>query len=262
MAETVSVYGLDGEEKGKVEIPPVFSIEPRFDLIKRTVVSIEAAQKQKKGRDPLAGTRNTAESRGSGLALARVPRMQGSGFPTAHDAAFAPGVVRGRLAHPPTSKKITTKKINKKERRKGLLSAISATGNMEIVKKRGHKVDNLTALPLIIDDKIQTIKKTRNIYDILIQLGLEDELNRAKKGKTIRSGKRKNRGYKYKKRRSLLIVVKEDFGIYKAARNIPGIEIVNIKNLSCNDLAPGTHPGRLTLWTQSAFKELEDLDLF
>ena len=78
MVETVSVYGLDGEEKGKVDLPPVFSIEPRFDLIKRAVISTEAAQKQKKGRDPLAGTRNTAESRGSGLALARV---QLSGVP-------------------------------------------------------------------------------------------------------------------------------------------------------------------------------------
>ena len=261
MAGKISVLGLDGKEKELVDLPQVFSIVPRLDLIERMVISTEAAQKQPQGRDPLAGKRNTAESWGTGFATARVPRLRGSGYPNARNAAFAPGVVGGRLAHPPRSEKITTKKVNVKERKLALLSAISATEKREFVSKRGHRVKDIPNLPIVVDDKIQTIKKTAQIYDILESIGLKNELDRVKESVTIRAGKGKRRGRKYKKRRGPLLIIKDNFGIYKAARNIPGVEIVNVENLSCNILAPGTHCGRLTIWTQSAFKTLENLEV-
>ncbi len=259
MAKSTVVYGLDGEVKEKIDLPKVFSVKPRVHLIQRAVVAIESAQKQPQGRDPLAGKRNVAESWGTGHAMARVPRIRGSGFPTARNAGFAPGVVGGRLAHPPRSEKITRKKINKKEKRKALLSAISATGDRDLVKKRNHKIDDIKYIPVVVDDKIQTIKKTSQIYDILSQIGFDKEFERARE-KRIRAGKGKRRGRKYKRKRGPLIVVKDDFGIHQAARNIPGVDIVNITNLSCEKLAPGTHPGRLTIWTQSAFKALSKFD--
>ena len=109
----------------------------------------------------------------------------------------------------------------------------------------------------MIDDKIQTVKKTKLIYSILTELGLEDDLIRVKKGKKTRAGKGKRRGRKYKSKKSILIVIKDDFGIIKAARNIPGIDIVKFENLSIANLAPGGLPGRLILWAQSAFNELK-----
>ena len=257
----ISVLGLDGKEKSKVDLPKVFSIFPRKDLIARAVSSSESAEKQPQGRDPLAGKRNNAESRGTGHAMARVPRIKGSGFPGASNAGFAPGIVGGRLAHPPRSEKRIFKKLNKKEKKIALLNAISATQKREFVERRGHQIQNIDLIPLVIDDKLQTLKKTSQVIEVLNNLGLQMELDRVKNGRTIRAGKGKRRGRKYKTKKGPLIVIKEDFGIYKAARNIAGIDIVNVSDLNCKNLAPGTHPGRLVLWAQSAFKFLEKYEV-
>ncbi|MHA1718767.1 MAG: 50S ribosomal protein L4 [Promethearchaeota archaeon] len=261
MVKKINVLGLDGKKKGSIDLPNIFSIIPRLDLIERAVNSTQAAQKQPQGRDPLAGKRNTALSWGTGYATARVPRIRGSGFMTSRNAGFAPGVVGGRLAHPPRAEKIITKKINRKEKHLALLSAISATEKPDLVLKRGHKIDKKTSLPIVIDDKIQTIKKTTQIVEILHKIGLTEELERVKNNVSIRAGKGKRRGRKYKKRKGPLIVIKDNFGIYKAARNIPGVEIIKFENLNCNLLAPGTHCGRLTIWTQSAFNQLKKYEV-
>lgn len=257
----INVLSLDGKVKETIDLPAVFSVYPRKDLVERIVISSEAAQKQPQGRDPLAGKRNTAKGWGSGFATARVPRIRGSGFQNARNAAFAPGVVGGRVAHPPRAEKVITKKVNRKERQLALLSAISATEKRELVLQRGHKVEDIEQLPLVVDDKLQTLKKSSQVIEVLKSIGLENELNRAKFGRIIRAGKGKRRGRKYKRKRSALIIVKENFGIFKAARNIPGVDIVNIRNLSCLELAPGTHFGRLVIWTQSAFKDLNKLEV-
>lgn len=260
-SKTVKILGLDGTEKGNIELPEVFSLFPRFDLIHRAVVSSESAEKQPQGRDPLAGKRNTAESWGTGYASARVPRLTGSGYPSSRNAAFAPGVVGGRLAHPPRAEKITIKRINKKEKMLALFSAISATGNPELIEKRGHQITEEMEFPMVIDDKLQTLKKSSQVMEVFENLGLDSEIARTKEGKQIRAGKGKRRGRKYKRKRGPLIVIKDDFGIFKAARNIPGVDVINIKELSCKDLAPGTHPGRLVLWTQSAFQQLRKFEV-
>ncbi len=259
MSKNAIVYGLDGEQKEKMELPQVFSVRPRVDLIHRAVVSIQSANKQPQGREPLAGKKNTAQSWGTGHAMARIPRIRGSGFPTARNAGFAPGVVGGRIAHPPRSEKVRRKKINAKEKKKALLSAIAATASKELVLKRNHQIDGIQDVPIVIDDKVQTIKKTSQIYDILVQIGLEDELTRASEKRT-RAGKGKRRGRKYKRKKGPIIVVKEDFGIRKAAQNIPGVDVVKVEQLTCENLAPGTHAGRLTIWTQSAINALKKFD--
>jgi large subunit ribosomal protein L4e len=151
---------------------------------------------------------------------------------------------------------VTIKQINKKEKHLALLSAIAATIKRDFVIKRGHQVEGISNLPLVIDDKFQSLKKTNQVLEVLEKIGLSKELNRIKENLSIRAGKGKRRGRKYRQPRGPLIVVKDDFGIYEAARNIAGIEVVKIENLDCSLLAPGTHCGRLTIWTQSAFNEL------
>lgn len=261
LVKKISIFDLDGKEKDTIELPKVFELKPRLDLIERAVISSESASKQVQGRDPLAGKRNTAESWGSGSATARIPRKKGSGYSTARSGTFAPNSVGGRLAHPPRAEKIIIKRINSRERHLALLSAISATEKRELVEKRGHAVSELQNLPIVIDDKIQTIKKTNQIIEILEKIGLSKELARVKDNITIRAGKGKRRGRKYKKRKGPLIVIKENFGVYNAARNIPGVEIINVDNINCILLAPGTHAGRLTIWTQSAFNALNKLEV-
>ena len=142
-----------------------------------------------------------------------------------------------------------------------LLSAISATGKFDLIQNRGHKITEEMEFPLVIDDKLQTLKKSSQVMEVLEKLGLNLELKRVKEGKQIRAGKGKRRGRKYKRKTGPLIVIKDDFGIFKAARNIPGVDVINVNELSCKLLAPGTHPGRLVLWTQSAFQQLKKFEV-
>lgn len=252
----INVYGLVGRKiKETITLPKIFSHKPRKDIVIKSFEIEQSKQKQNQGRDERAGIRNTAEGWGTGHGMSRAPRIKGSGFPTARNVGKVPFAVGGRRAHPINRNKKFDKKINKKTKTKSILSAISASGKKYWIKERGHIIDDVPQVPLVVDDKIQTIKKTNQLYSALVELGLKKDLERAKK--KIRSGKGKRRGRKYKRKKSILIVIKEDFGIVRAARNIPGVDIINLENISIGMLAPGGKPGRLIVWSSSAFKQLE-----
>jgi large subunit ribosomal protein L4e len=252
------VYDLEGNEKGEIEIPQVFLTPVRFDLIKKAVIAIQSHRFQPKGRDPMAGKRTTAESLGVGYGLSRVPRVKGENYPKARQAAFAPNTVGGRLAFPPTPEKKIKKKINKKEKLLALKSAIAATAIKELVSKRGHKFDLTKTFPLVVSDEIQNIDKTSKIIQIFKKLGVWDDVKRVSSTIKIRAGKGKKRGRRKKMRVGPLLVIINDNGVKKAARNIPGVTVVELKNLNPEHLAPGTHPGRLTIWVESAIKALSE----
>jgi large subunit ribosomal protein L4e len=192
--DKVNVYDLDGKKKGIMDLPKIFDIKPRMDIIRKAIEISFSRTKQVQGRDKRAGLRTTAISWGTGHALARAPRIAGSGFPTARNVGRVPFAKGGRITHPIRTEKRITKRINRKAYRLALISAISATGNRDWVKGRGHVIDNLPEIPLVVDDKIQTVKKTTLVYSILKDLGLNEELINVKNAKTIRAGKGKRRG--------------------------------------------------------------------
>ena len=66
---------------------------------------------------------------------------------------------------------------------------------------------------------------------------------------------------RYKKKVGPLIVVSDKCNLEKC-RNLPGVEIVRIKSVNAELLAPGTEPGRLTLFTKSAIEKLGREKLF
>ena len=241
-------------------MPRIFSTKPRKDLIRKASEISFSRNKQVQGRNKRAGLRNTAKGWGTGHGISRAPRIKGSGFPTARNVGRVPFAKGGRRAHPIKTEKIVKKKINKKVNKLSLISAISASGDLDWVKNRGHLINKVPEIPLVIDDKIQTVKKTKLMYSILSELGLEDELVKVKEGKKIRAGKGKRRGRKYKNKKSILVVIKDDFGIVKASRNIPGVDVIKFENLSIANLAPGGLSGRLILWAQSAFNDLKNYE--
>lgn len=249
---TAKIYDLEGNPTGKMDLPSVFATPYRPDLIKRAVLSIQSSNYQPQGRDPMAGKRTTAESRGTGMAMARVPRSKSG----AGNAAFAPGTVGGRQGHPPTSEKRIVKHISKKEKRLALEAAISATAMKEAVAKRGHAIEDVLEIPLIVTEDIEDLKKTKDVEQALIHLGVLSDIYRVKESRKIRAGKGKKRGRKMKKAVGPLLVVSENRGIAKAARNIPGVDVATLKDLNVELLAPGAHPGRLTIWASGAIEEL------
>jgi large subunit ribosomal protein L4e len=255
MAKTVKVFDLNGKPVEKLKLPPIFKTPIRPDVIKRAVLAIQSKRFQPQGRDPMAGKRTTAESRGVGLAMARIPRIKGP----AGTGAFAPGTVGGRLAHPPTPEKKIVKRIPKKEKRLALFSAIAATASREMVVSRGHSVEGVPQIPMVAVDDLEGLKRTNEVEETLIKLGVLSDLYRVRESVKVRAGKGKSRGRKIKQAVGPLIVVAEDKGIGEAARNIPGLEVIPVKSLNPEVLAPGTHPGRLTIWTKSAIETLDKL---
>jgi large subunit ribosomal protein L4e len=103
---------------------------------------------------------------------------------------------------------------------------------------------------------MQSLKKTREVKILFQKLGIWPDVERADR-KKIRAGRGKTRGRKKKEGKGPLIVISEDLGIVKAAMNLPGVDIVNVRNLNAELLAPGAHPGRLVVWTESAFNALD-----
>ncbi len=253
--KTTEIFDLQGKATGKVNLPQVFSTPLRPDVIKRAVLAIQSSRRQPQGRDPMAGKKTTAESRGTGSATARVPRVKGG----SGRAAFAPSTVKGRQPHPPKAEKIILKTIPKKEAKLALTSAIAATAQKEMVSLRGHKTQGVPHFPLVVEDAIETLTKVKEVEEAFTNLGVAEDLVRVKESRNIRAGKGKHRGRKMKQAVGPLVVVVDDKVLSVAASNIPGVQVTSVVNLNTEMLAPGTHPGRLTVWTNGAIEKLSTL---
>ncbi|WP_336364466.1 50S ribosomal protein L4 [Halalkalicoccus salilacus] len=242
---------LDGNEAGEIDLPEVFETTYRPDLIKRAVLAAQANRTQDYGADPFAGKRTSAESLGTGRGMARVPRSNGQ-------AKRVPQAVGGRRAHPPKAEKDRTQKVNDKERQLAIRSAIAATADADLVVERGHRFDEGVELPLVVSDEFEELLKTKEVVAFLESVGLHADVERADEGRKVRAGRGKTRGRKYKEPSSILFVTSSEAGPSKAARNLAGVDVATAREVGAEDLAPGTHPGRLTVWTESAIEEVAD----
>jgi len=244
----VNVYGIDGSSSEKIDLPDVFNTPYRPDIIRKSFNVLHSNKRQPYGSDPFAGTKHATASVGKGRGMSRVPRLtQGQ------KAALAPCVVGGRRAHPPKAERNWKEKINKKERLFARNSAMAAIKNKEIVIKRGHKFDDKLTLPVIVEDKFETLKKTKDVINVFEKIGIYDDVLRAVNGKNIRAGRGKVRGRKYKTPKSILIISSKD-EVRKSSGNLTGVDIVKPEKINIEHLAPGGDAGRLTIITKSALK--------
>jgi large subunit ribosomal protein L4e len=247
----VNVIGKSGKKGAEIAVPDIFSEPYRPDIIKKAVLAAQANRLQPYGPDRTAGTLSSGHSWGSGRGAAHMPRLKNGSR-----AVVVPQAKGGRASHGPNPHRIYTEKINNKERLKAIRSAVAATVNPELVKARGYKYEG--PLPVVVDDEIQSLTKTKDVVDMLAAMGFEADLVRAKE-KKVRAGRGKMRGRYYQKKVGLLLVIAEDNGIGQAARNVPGMDVATIDELNAEMLAPGTHAGRLTLWTEGAMKLLTEV---
>ena len=245
-----NVYSLEGEIEEEIDLPPVFETEYRPDVIRRAVLSCISRRIQPRGTKKDAGKRHVVHYLGTNRGISRVPRLAAAG----RRAAVVPQAVGGRRAHPPKVEKIYAEKINKKEKKLAVRSAIAMSSNPEIVRARGHRIDDIKEVPLIVNDSLQDLEKTQEVAEVFKTLGAWGDVERARK-KKIRSGRGKMRGRKYKKKKGPLLVVTKPV---RSAQNLAGVDVVTVENLGPEHLAPGTHPGRLVIWTRSAVKKLEE----
>jgi len=188
-----------------------------------------------------------------GRGLSRLPRKvfwrRGTQF--SWEAAIIPSAKGGRRAHPPKGS-VNLKKINKKEMQKAILSSLSYTSSIEALKEKYSTLKNKDIsikLPLVVETKILELK-TKEFFESLKKI-LKELNSLAIQKKSIRAGRGKTRGRKYKKNAGLLFVVGKN-----EKKKIKGVEIVNANDLMVTDLA--NNGARLTLFTENAIKNLEE----
>merc|ERR1712078_78508 len=252
----VSVYSSEsGKEcESGVAMPDVFSTPIRNDIVH--YVHSRLAKNRRQGHAVFfkAGAEHSAESWGTGRAVARIPRISGSGTSRAGQATFGNMCRKARMFAPLKIWRKWHQKCNVTQRRHAVASALAASACTPLVMARGHKVDGVPELPLVIESKDTN---TKSLLSTLNKLGAGADLAKVRKSKQIRQGTGKYRNSRYVMRKGPLLVYGDDStNIKQAARNLPGVDTCHVTRLNILQLAPGGHLGRFVIYTKDAFKAL------
>ena len=227
MASRQIVRVFDAKAPNKVteelQLPEVFLAPVRSDLVNTVFANLNKNRRQAYGVYQRAGMEYNAESWGPGRAVARVPRVSGSGTHRSGQGAFANSCRGGRMYNPTTVWRRLHRKVNLTQRRHAVASAIAASAVPSLVLARGHRVNDVPEIPLVVNSL--QVSKTKDLIHILYALGCEDELAT----------------------------------IVENARNIPGVEVCDVDRLNLLQLCPGGHLGRFVIWTKGAFEKLNSI---
>lgn len=114
-----------------------------------------------------SGHQTSAESWGTGRAVARIPRVRGGGTHRSGQGAFGNMCRGGRMFAPTKVYRRWHRKINVAQKRYAIVSAIAASGVPALVQARGHVIDNLAEIPYVVADKLEEFKKTKEAVTFL-----------------------------------------------------------------------------------------------
>ncbi len=231
----------------------------RPDIVQFVHTNMAKNNRQAYAVSPWAGKNVSASSWGTGRAVARIPRVGGGGTSRSGQGAFGNMCRGGRMFAPTKTWRKWHRKINSTQRRYAVASALAASAVPALVMARGHKVDDVPEIPLVMDSSIESAKKTSAAKDILASVGALADVEKAADSKKIRAGKGKARGRKYTLRRGPLVIYKNNDGVEQAFRNLPGVELCCVDRLNLLQLAPGGHMGRFCVWSQAALDALNEI---
>ena len=253
-------FTLDGKKDGTIELPNIFETDIKKDVIKKAYINLESHGFQKHSTHATAGQDVVADSNDppTGRGIARIARMKGGGGGRQGQAGEVAGTRGGRQAHRPYVNKVISKKINKKENKLALCSAIAATASKELIQGRGHKIEGIQSFPIIVEDEIENIANTSKMVNVIDNLNISQDVERLAKRKK-RTGKVALRGRTSKIGKSVLFVVSNSEKISKACSGIPGVDACSTKNLSVLNLAPGGSLIRLTIFSKKAIEEIAQI---
>uniref|UniRef100_A0A3Q4HCR6 Ribosomal protein L4 n=1 Tax=Neolamprologus brichardi TaxID=32507 RepID=A0A3Q4HCR6_NEOBR len=213
-----------------VVMPAVFKAPIRPDVVNFVHTNMRKNNRQPYAVSELAGHQTSAESWGTGRAVARIPRVRGGGTHRSGQGAFG--------------NQFSLSLLRISQRQSSLL---------------GHRIEEIPEVPLVVEDKVEGYKKTKEAVLLLKKLKAWNDIKKVYASQRMRAGKGKMRNRRRIQRRGPCIIYNQDAGLTKAFRNIPGITLLNVNKLNLLRLAPGGHVGRFCIWTESAFRKLDDL---
>ncbi|KAG0163456.1 hypothetical protein DFQ28_003704, partial [Apophysomyces sp. BC1034] len=256
----INVYSEAGKAStATVPLPAVFKAPIRPDIVNFVHTNMAKNKRQAYAVSSKAGEQTSAESWGTGRAVARIPRVNGSGTHRAGQAAFGNMCRGGRMFAPTKTWRKWHVKTNLNQKRFATASALAASALPSLVMARGHRVEKIEEVPLVVADGAETLTKTKDAVALLKAVNAYADVVKVSNSRKLRAGKGKMRNRRHRQRRGPLVIYNEDNGLVKAFRNLPGVEIVNVRRLNLLQLAPGGHLGRFIIWTKSAFALLDEL---
>ncbi len=255
----MNVYGIDGKVAGSIELPKLFSESFRREVVLRAILAEQSLRYQPKGRNLMAGLRTTATyvgnyksyRTGRHMGIAIRPREKLGGGAMGYVRRI-PSSVKGRRAHAQKIETITSEMINSKEYILAIKSAIGGFSDNAAIKKA--KGFDGRELPIIVDNKIESISRTKDLVAVLDALGMKVDLEKSHTPKSKSSIRRKAQRRSY--RRSAVIIAKDAALLSRAGGNLPGIDVCSIDDLRLEKLAPGGEP-RISIWSESAVHGIE-----
>merc|ERR1711934_1040632 len=203
----VTVQSTSDEAGKQVQLPAVFLAPIRPDIVTFVHTSMNKNRRQAYAVNKDAGHQTSAESWGTGRAVARIPRVPGGGTHRAGQGAFGNMCRGGRMFNPTKTWRKWHRKINVNQRRYAVCSALAASALPALVMARGHKVDQIPEVPLVVDALECT--KTSKAKEALEAVGAYDDVIKSKNSYAVRSGKGKMRNRRHVQRRGPLVVLTE-----------------------------------------------------
>jgi len=256
----VGIYSTAKKADSHIALPAVFSAPIRSDIVAEVHTNLNKNRRQPYAVSKYAGHQSSAESWGTGRAVSRIPRVPGGGTHRSGQGAFGNMCRGGRMFAPTKVWRRWHRRVNVNEKRIAACSALAASALTSLVMARGHSIDTVPELPLVVENKaLQTLDKTSKAVALLKALHAYSDITRVIDSQKIRAGVGKSRNRRYVQRRGPLVVYSEKGPFLKALRNIPGIELINVNKLSVLSLAPGGHLGRFIIFTKDAFQRLDKI---
>ncbi|ODO08607.1 50S small subunit ribosomal protein L4e [Cryptococcus wingfieldii CBS 7118] len=256
---TVTVFSAAGEASGSVPLPQVFTAPIRLDVVQQVHKSIAKNKRQPYAVAENAGHQTSAESWGTGRAVARIPRVGGGGTQRSGQAAFGNMCRGGRMFAPTKTWRKWHVKVNQNQRRYAVASALAASALPALVLARGHRIEQIQEVPLVISSDVESVSKTKAAVELLKTVAAYPDIAKVSNSRKLRAGKGKLRNRRYRQRRGPLVVYSKDEGIVRAFKNVPGVETSPVESLNLLQLAPGGHVGRFVIWTESAIAALDSI---
>ncbi len=242
----VTVQGGEGEYASSATLPAVFLAPIRPDVVQSVHTSLAKNKRQPYAVSTKAGHQTSAESWGTGRAVSRIPRVPGGGTHRAGQGAFGNMCRGGRMFAPTKIWRRWHRKVNLNQKRYAIASALAASAIPSLVLARGHRIEKVPEIPLVLEDSVEAIEKTSAAVKLLKRIGAYEDVEKVRASHNIRAGKGKMRNRRYVSRRGPLVVYdSEGAKLIKSFRNVPGVEIVSVHRLNLLQLAPGEFFSRL-----------------
>ena len=229
----VSVYKNDSADaEGSVPMPGVFNAPIRNDLVHFVHSNLAKNRRQGHAVFHKAGQEHSAESWGTGRAVARIPRISGSGTSRSGQATFGNMCRKARMFAPLKIWRKWHRKVNITQRRHAVAAALASSAVTPLVMARGHHISQVPELPLVLGEFTDKTT-TKSLLAALTHHGVGEDLLKVRKSKNTRGGVGKYRSSRYTMRKGPLVVFGDaSVSVKSAARNLPGVDTCHVNRLN------------------------------